>query len=73
MNEDEIAELIDELKAHKKQLDALREDLKIVVKYSYTLSNSVISIADQTGNANFDQAEVKRCQEFRDKYQIRIG
>jgi hypothetical protein len=69
MSDDEIGELRDELRA-KEQLDALREDLKIVVRYSTTLRNSVINISNQSGNAGFDQAEVKRCQEFRDKYQI---
>jgi hypothetical protein len=66
-------EIKDELKAYEERLDALREDLKIVVKYSNSLRNSVLAIANQSGNRSFDQAEVKRCQEFRDKYQIRIG
>lgn len=33
-SEDEIAGIKDELKEYKKQIDALREDLKIVVKLS---------------------------------------
>ena len=34
MIEEEIGELGDQLREYKKQLDALREDLKIVVQYS---------------------------------------
>jgi hypothetical protein len=73
MSEDEIGEIKDELKAYKKQLDALREDIHTVILYSTSMRNSVLSVANQSGNRIFDQAEVKRCQEFRDKYQIQIG
>jgi hypothetical protein len=72
MSQDEIGEIKDELKAYKKQLDALREDLNIVVKYSEQLHHSVLHIAAQSEQSRFG-ADVKRCQEFRDKYQIRIG
>jgi hypothetical protein len=72
MSEDEIREIKDSLKAYKEQLDALREDLKIVVKYSASLRDQVLTVANQSGNPIFIEAEVKRCQEFRDKYQIHI-
>jgi hypothetical protein len=39
MSEEEIEEIKDELRVYKDQLDALREDLKIVVKYSPSLRN----------------------------------
>ena len=31
------------------------------------------AVSNQSGNPGFDQAEVERRQEFRDKYQTRIG
>jgi hypothetical protein len=73
MSEDSVEELRDELAAYKAQLDALREDLEIVVRYSTALRHSVISVASQGGTSGFNQTEVHLCQEFRDKYQIRIG
>ena len=73
MIEEEIGELGDQLREYKKQLDALREDLKIVVQYSTTLRNSIIGVANQAGSSSFDPEEVQRCQEFRDKYQIGTG
>jgi len=39
MSEDEIGEIKDELKAYKEQLDALRRDMEVVVKYSTSLRN----------------------------------
>jgi hypothetical protein len=73
MIDEEIGEIQDALKAYKEQLNALREDIKIVAKYTEQLRHSIISVSLQSGNQGFDQAEVKRCQEFRDKYQIHIG
>jgi hypothetical protein len=72
MIDEEIGEIRDTLSEYKRQIDALREDLKIVVRYSHSLRNSVFSVSNQSGNAGFDQAEVKKCKEFRDKYQIQI-
>lgn len=60
MSEDEIGELRDELKAYKEQLDALREDLKIVVKYSGQLQQAIVNAASGSG---FDEVN-----KFRDKY-----
>jgi hypothetical protein len=65
MSEDEIGELKDELKAYKEQLDALREDLKIVIKYSGQLQHAIVGAASGP-----DLPELKK---FRDKYQLRIG
>jgi hypothetical protein len=73
MIDEEIGEIQDALKAYKEQLDALREGMKIVVRYSNSLRNSVLSVALQSGHPSFDQDEVKRCTQFRDKYQIHIG
>jgi hypothetical protein len=72
MSEEEIARIQNELKTCKEQLDALREDLKIVVKYTASLRDQVLTVADQSGNPSFAEAEVKRCQDFRDKYKIHI-
>ena len=72
MTEDEIREIKDSLKAYKEQLDALREDLKIIVKYSASLGDQGLTVANQRGNPAFIEAEVKRRQDFRDKYQIHI-
>jgi hypothetical protein len=57
----------DALQEYKKQLDALKEDLKIVAKYSNSLRNSIISESNRTGP---DQAAAKA---FRNKYGIRVG
>ena len=69
---EEIGEIKDELKSYKKQIDELREDLKMVVKYSYTSTNSVIAIAVKAGIPPLIKPRLEM-QEFRDKYQIRIG
>jgi hypothetical protein len=47
MSEDDIGEIRDELKVYKAQIDALREDLKIVVKYSPQLRTEVLGMAMQ--------------------------
>jgi hypothetical protein len=72
MSEDEIGEIRDELRVYKEQLDALREDMKIIVKYTEQLRHAVLHIINQKGNPRFE-AEIPRCQEFVDKYQIKIG
>jgi hypothetical protein len=72
MSEDEIGEIKDELKEYKKQLDALREDLKIVIKHSQRLHDSILEAINQPGNPRYE-AEIPKLLAFRDKYQIRIG
>jgi hypothetical protein len=62
MREDEIAEPKDELKVCKQQLDAMRNDLEIVVLFSSSVRNSVVAIANQCGQRGFNQEKVKGCQ-----------
>jgi len=72
MSDEKIAELKDELKEYKKQIDALRRDMEVVAKHSISLRNAVLSIASQSEYSRFG-SDVKTCREFVDKYQIRIG
>jgi prefoldin subunit 5 len=69
MSEEEIGEVKDELNEYKKQIDALRRDMEVVVKYSASLRNAVLSVASQSAFSDFGP-EITSCQEFRDKYQI---
>jgi hypothetical protein len=71
MSEEEIVEIKDVLNEYKKRLDALRRDMEVVVQYSTSLRNAVLSIASQDAFSRFGP-EITRCQKFRDKYQIRI-
>jgi hypothetical protein len=73
MREEEFGEMQDELRECKKQLDALREELKTVVQYCPSLRTEIIAISDQVENPGFDQENVKRCKALRHKYGIRIG
>jgi hypothetical protein len=77
MSEDETPidpeQIPDAIKAFKQQLDALREDLKLLIRHSPQAQNDIIATANQQGTPGYDQAEVKRCREFVEKYQIRIG
>lgn len=50
MAEDDIGEIRDELNEYKKQLDALREDLRLLIEHSEQAKNSIISYSIQTGN-----------------------
>jgi hypothetical protein len=50
----------------------VREDLRIVVKYSEDLRHAILHLCNQQGNPNFE-VEIPRLKEFRDKYDIRIG
>jgi len=63
MSEDEFEELRDELNAYKEQIDTLREDLKLVIKYCGPLQEAIINAASGPGGPGLD--EVKK---FRDKY-----
>jgi prefoldin subunit 5 len=69
MSDEEIGEIKDELKDYKKQIDALRRDMEVVVKYCTSLRNAVLAVASQDAFSDFGP-EITRCQEFRDKYQI---
>jgi hypothetical protein len=73
MSDEEIGEIKDELKAYKNQLDVLREDLKLLIRHSPQAQNDILATANQQGNPGYDQAEVKKCREFVDKYRLRIG
>jgi hypothetical protein len=43
--------------------------MEVVVKYSTSLRNAVLTVASQDAFSDFGP-EITRCQEFRDKYQI---
>ena len=77
MNEEEIehrfAEIRDELKAYREQLDSFKEDLKILLKHRSIAHRDIIETAQQVGNAAFDQSDVHRCREFVKRYEIRRG
>jgi hypothetical protein len=75
MNEEEIEtrfeEIRNELKAQKEQLDAFKEDLKILFKHHSIAPRDILDTAKQLGNAAFDQSDVHRCREFLKKYDLR--
>ena len=77
MNEAEIEtrfeEIRNELKAQKEQLDAFKEDLKILLKHRSIAPRDILDTAQQLGNSAFDQSDVHKCQEFLKKYEIRRG
>jgi hypothetical protein len=77
MNEEEIEnhfdDIHDELQAYKNQLDSLKEDLKLLVKHSPPARHDIIVTANEIRQpGSFDQADVKRCQEFLKKYGIEV-
>jgi hypothetical protein len=75
MNEDEIEnhfdEMRDELRAYKKQLDSLGEDLKLLIKHSTAAHHDIIATANPVDDTDSDRFEVHRCREFLEKYDIR--
>ena len=77
MNDEEIEarfeEIQNELKAQKEQLDAFKEDLKILFKHRLIAPRDIIDTAQQLGNAAFDQSDVRKCREFMKKYDVRRG
>jgi len=64
-------EIRNELKAQKEQLDAFKEDLKILFKHHSIAPRDILDTAQQLGNAAFDQSDVRRCREFLKKYDLR--
>jgi hypothetical protein len=76
MNEEEIEnhfdENHDELQAYKKQLDLLKDDLKLLIKHSPSSKHDLIYTANQSGNQYFDQSDVKKCREFLERYEIQV-
>ena len=70
MAEDDIGEIRNELKEYKKQLDALREDLKLLIRHSPQVQNEIVAVSNQRGNRSFDGAEIERCRVFVEKYGI---
>jgi hypothetical protein len=77
MNEAEIEtrfeQIRNELKAQKEQLDAFKEDLKILLKHRSIAPRDILDTAQQLGNSAFDQSDVHKCQEFLKRYEIRRG
>ena len=77
MNEQEIKtrfeELRNELKAQKEQLEALKDDIRILLKHRSIAPRDIVDTAQQIGNAAFDQSDVHRCREFLKKYDVRKG
>ena len=77
MNDDEIEnrfrEIQNELNAYKEQLDSFKEDLKILLKHRSIAPRDIVDTAKQLGNRAFDQSDVRKCQEFLKKYEIRKG
>jgi hypothetical protein len=77
MNDEEIEarfeEIRNELKAQKEQLDAFREDLKILLKHHSIAPRDIVDTAQELGNAAFDQSDVRKCREFMKKYDVRRG
>jgi hypothetical protein len=69
MSEDEIGEIKDELKAYKEQLDALREDFKLLVHYSDVARGQIKLVADG-GGIRTDPALVEGCVKFAAKYHL---
>jgi hypothetical protein len=65
-----MSEESDEL---QKQIDELREDLKLLIRHSAQAQKDITAWADQSGEKGFVQEEVKRCKEFKRKYPFRIG
>jgi hypothetical protein len=75
MNEDEIEnhfdEMRDKLRAYKKQLDLLEEDLKLLIRHSTAAHHDIIATANPVDDRDSDRFEVHRCREFLEKYDIR--
>lgn len=68
MPDDAIEELRDELNEYKRQLDALKEDLKAVIELTSCVRNAR-QTANQSGNPSFNQDLVQRMKKFADKYE----
>src|SRR4030081_1110510 len=49
-----------ELTEYKKQLDAIRDDLKLVTKYT-NVKSPIIQMGNQSANSNFEAGEIERC------------
>lgn len=77
MNEEEIEnafrEIQNELEICKEQIASLKEDLKILLKHRSIAPRDIVDTAKQLGNRAFDQSDVRKCQEFLKKYEIRKG
>ena len=63
MSDEEIGE-IKTAERVQEQIDALRRDMEVVVKYSTSLRNAVLTVASQDAFSDFGP-EITRCQEFR--------
>jgi hypothetical protein len=74
MNEEATKERFEELEKtieeHKKLLDGLKADFKLLVRHSPIAKSDLISTAIELGNPSFDQVEVNKCREFLEKYGI---
>lgn len=67
MSEDNIGELRDEVKAYKGQLDSLKEDLEIVIKFA---NPHLIGHVNQyaTGFPGADPAVREKCLRFLERH-----
>jgi hypothetical protein len=75
MNEDETEnhfdEMRDKLRAYKKQLDSLEEDLKPLIKHSTAAHHDIIATANPVDDRDSDRFQVHRCREFLEKCRVR--
>jgi len=76
MNKEEIESCIydiqDELRAFKKQMVAVEEDLKLLIKHSTSAQRVIVAKAHQVDTKGFDLFDVHRCREFSGKYSISV-
>lgn len=71
--EDDIGEIKDELAEYKKQLDTLREDLRLLIENETTAKNSILSISIQSPNQRWSKEYIDRCKAFVQKYGVQGG
>ncbi len=76
MNKEEIETCIydiqDELRAFRKQMLAMEEDLKLLIKHSATAQGVIIAKAHQIDTKGFELFDVHRCREFLGKYSLSV-
>jgi hypothetical protein len=72
MSESEIGEIRGELKEYKKQLDSLKEDLEIVVRFSsLDLIGQIAQYA--SGVPGVDPAIKEKCERFIERHRFLIS
>ena len=70
---DALGELKDELEEYKKQLDAVKDDLRFVIEETPQILGQIQALANQSGNNAYDQTRVARAKEFLEKYSCPQG